>query len=210
MAKQIEGVYERVIECARKEFLAYGFKDASLRRIANAAKTSTGSIYTRFGDKEGLFRAIVEPAVDELKQMFKDTQENFHQIEEERQKELMPKYSGQGMDNMLEFIYGHFEEFALLLDASYGTQLQNFMDELVEIEVEYTYKYMKVIGCKTVEEGIVTEDFLHIIVGAYFSAMFEVVRHRMKKEDAKKYMNLLKKYHMAGFDTVFSPEKYNY
>lgn len=125
-------------------------------------------------------------------------------------KELMPEYSGRGMDHMLEFIYAHFDEFALLLDVSYGTQLQNFMEELVEMEVEYTYKYMEVIGCKSVEEGVVTEEFLHIMVGTYFSALFEVVRHKMKKEEAVKYINLPKKYHMAGFDTIFSPEKYSY
>ena len=34
MAKQIEGVYENVLRCAKKEFLAKGFKDASLRTIA--------------------------------------------------------------------------------------------------------------------------------------------------------------------------------
>ena len=34
MAKQIEGVYEAVLECAKKEFLEKGYKDASLRTIA--------------------------------------------------------------------------------------------------------------------------------------------------------------------------------
>ena len=56
MAKQIEGVYENVLRCARQEFLEKGFALASLRDIAKAAGTSTGSIYTRFTDKAGLFR----------------------------------------------------------------------------------------------------------------------------------------------------------
>lgn len=55
MAKQIEGVYENIIACATKEFLNKGYVDASLRTIATEAHTTTGSIYTRFGDKEGLF-----------------------------------------------------------------------------------------------------------------------------------------------------------
>ena len=67
MAKQKVGVYDKVLECAKEEFLSRGFLDASLRSIAQEADTSTGSIYTRFGDKEGLFRAIAEPVVDEFK-----------------------------------------------------------------------------------------------------------------------------------------------
>ena len=85
MAKQKVGVYDRVLECAKEEFLSRGFLDASLRTIAQEAETSTGSIYTRFGDKEGLFRALAEPVVDEFKAMFRKVQEDFHQFPEEEQ-----------------------------------------------------------------------------------------------------------------------------
>ena len=62
MAKQKAGVYDKVLEFAKEEFLSKGFLDASLRTIAQAAETSTGSIYTRFGDKEGLFNGLAESA----------------------------------------------------------------------------------------------------------------------------------------------------
>lgn len=39
VAKQIEGVYDKLIECAKVEFLEKGFKDASLRTIAKNAHT---------------------------------------------------------------------------------------------------------------------------------------------------------------------------
>lgn len=41
MAKQKAGVYDKVLECAKEEFLSKGFLDASLRTIAQAAETST-------------------------------------------------------------------------------------------------------------------------------------------------------------------------
>lgn len=130
MAKQKAGVYDKVLECAKEEFLSRGFLDASLRSIAQAADTSTGSIYTRFSC---------------------------------------------------------------------------FLDELVDIEVEYTYKYMEVIGCESVKSGLVTEEFIHIIVTAYFNGMFEVVRHNMDRTAAHRYVKMLNRYHMAGFGTVFDP-----
>ena len=43
MAKQKPGVYDRVLECAKEEFLSKGFLDASLRTIAQEAGTSTRS-----------------------------------------------------------------------------------------------------------------------------------------------------------------------
>lgn len=203
MAKQIEGVYERILECAQKEFLEKGFKDASLRVIASQADTTTGSIYTRFGDKEGVFRAIVEPAANGMIQMFVEILEAFHKLDDETQKDTMIQYSNHGMDMVLDYMYEHFDAFRLLLDASYGTKFANFVDELTRIEVEYTYKYMEVIGCERVRSGEVTEEFLHIVTTAYFEGMFEVIRHGMSKENARRYIEMLERYHQAGFGTVF-------
>ena len=206
MAKQIEGVYEAVLACAKKEFLEKGYKDASLRVIAQAAGTSTGSIYTRFKDKAGLFDAIVGPAADQFKDMFVEIQENFHSLDDSTQEAEMGEYTSRHQMEMLEYIYDHFDEFRLLLDCSDGTRFSGFVDELVDIEVEYTYKYMEVINCESVKSGVVTEDFIHIIVTAYFNGMFEVVRHNMSRDDARKYIRLLNRYHMQGFSTVFNPE----
>lgn len=49
---------------------------------------------------------------------------------------------------LVDYMYDHLDEFRLLLDASYGTRFHNFIDELVRIEVEYTYKYMETSGWK--------------------------------------------------------------
>lgn len=204
MAKQIEGVYERILVCAKQEFLEKGYKDASLRIIAANAKTTTGSIYTRFGDKEGLFQAIVEPVAEELKRMFTEFQENFHQLDDETQKETMVDYSCRGMESMLDYMYDNFDAFFLLLDASYGTRFQHFVEELIDIEVDYTYKYMKVIGCDNIISGVITREFIHIVTTSYFESLFEVIRHKMSREDAGRYVKLLGNYHHAGFSTIFS------
>ena len=206
LAKQIEGVYEAILACAKREFLEKGYKDASLRTIAREANTSTGSIYTRFRDKEGLFKAVVEPAVEEMRRMFLQIQERFHSFDEQTQRDEMGRYTANHQMEMLDYIYDHFDEFRLLLSGAHGTHFAHFLDDLVDIEVEYTYKYMEVIGCESVKKGVVTEDFIHMIVTAYFNGMFEVVRHGMPKEDSVRYIGMLNRYHMAGFDTIFNAQ----
>lgn len=116
MAKQIEGVYENVLRCARREFLEKGFALASLRDIAKAAGTSTGSIYTRFTDKAGLFRALVEPAVGELKRRFLEIQESFHGFDGQTQQEEVGCYTAHAQEGLFDYIYEHLPEFELLLD----------------------------------------------------------------------------------------------
>ena len=61
---------ESLLQAAKEEFLTYGFHDASMRRISAACGVSTNSIYTRFGDKSGLFTAIVQEAADGLMEMY--------------------------------------------------------------------------------------------------------------------------------------------
>ena len=203
MAKQLEGVAERIIAAAKQEFLDKGYVDASLRTIAAAADTSTNSIYVRFGDKEGLFSAIVEPALTEMTEQFVRIQERFHQMSPDEQSELMPKYADGGMAELIDYMYAHLDEFRLLLDASYGTRFHNFVDELVRIEVEYTYKYMEAVGYPNRFGNTVTEKLLHIVTTSRFESIFEIIRHGMSRAEASEYIELLSRYNRAGFLAVF-------
>ena len=137
MTRPVEGVSEKILSCAKEEFLEKGYSDASLRTIAAKAGTTTGSIYSRFKDKEGLFSALVEPAAEHVIQTFLRTQENFHAIDPEKQPEMLNQYVTSGMEELLDYVYDNFELFQLLLDASYGTKFQDFVERLVEIETEY-------------------------------------------------------------------------
>lgn len=203
MTKPVEGVSERILSCAKEEFLEKGFQDASLRTIAAKAGTTTGSIYSRFQDKEGLFGALVEPAADYLINTFVKVQETFHAEAPEKQPSLMNEYVSSGMEEMLDYIYENFETFQLLLDASYGTKFQDFVERLVEIETEYTYKFMETIHFQRKGQETVTEEFIHIMTRALFESMFEVVRHKMEKEKAKRYMKMLEQYHYGGWNAIF-------
>lgn len=203
MAKQIEGVSEKILTCAKQEFLAKGYTDASLRTIAAAADTSTNSIYVRFHGKEGLFSAIVEPVVNGMMERFVAIQEQFHQKDSRAQETELNDYALNGMESLVDYMYDHLDEFRLLLDASYGTRFLNFVDEMVHVEVEYTYKYMEAIGCPEQIGGTLTETVLHIVATAYFEGLFEVVRHGMDREEAKRYIDLLGRYHHTGFAAIF-------
>ena len=125
MAKQIEGVSERILTCAKAEFLDKGYTDASLRVIAAAAETSTNSIYVRFGGKEGLFSAIVEPALNEMTERFLNIQEAFHRMDRDAQAARMAEYADGGTAELVDYMYEHLDEFRLLLDAFYGTRFHN-------------------------------------------------------------------------------------
>ena len=66
MAKRVEGVTEKLLESAKKEFLKSGYENASLQVIAEKAGSSKGAIYIRYPDKKSLYCALVGPTADEF------------------------------------------------------------------------------------------------------------------------------------------------
>jgi len=56
-------VRENLLETARRLFLARGFAPVTIRQIAAAAGSSPATIHYHFGDKLGLYRAMLEAAI---------------------------------------------------------------------------------------------------------------------------------------------------
>ena len=114
----------------------------------------------------------------------------------------MGTYSEGEMLKLVDYMYDHFDVFRLLLDASYGTKFQHFVDELVSIEEEYTWKWLEVTEAGNRFSDSMTKDLYHMMITAYYEGVFETVRHGMSREDARKYVSLMGKYHHAGFRAI--------
>jgi AcrR family transcriptional regulator len=206
LAKQREGVYERIIECARKEFLEKGYMDASLRTIATQAGTTTGSIYTRFKDKEGLFEAIVGPHYDHIMSRFCRVQEEFAALPAEQQPENMGKVSGNCMLEILQYCYEHIEECQMLISKAEGTRYASFLDELVEIESKATHKYLQVLEHLGNSSPPISPRLEHIIITGMFNTYLELVLHQMPWEEAVLYLEEMQAFYTAGWMKLMGQE----
>lgn len=204
MAKQIEGVYEKVMECAKLEFLQKGFKDASLRTIANNADTSTGSIYTRFSDKDGLFNELVSPVVEGLKNWFWKDQEKFDHLPVNKKRNMFD-YASNKIIEFMDYVYDHFDTFKLLISCSEGTAYEEFVHDIVEMDVKYTIKFIEATGNDALVSGRATTELLHIISSAYYNGVFETVIHNMSRETAYIYIKQLRQFFQCGWMDILYP-----
>ena len=202
MAKQIEGVYERILECAKAEFLDKGYADASLRTISAKAKTSTNSIYVRFKDKKGLFEALVGEVYECFMNQYKQAHEMFEKLPMDVQPQQMGKLSRECMDELLDYSYEHMEELQLILCYSDGTRYAFMIDEMVEIEVESTHKYYITLEKLGHPVPKIDERLEHILITGMMSAYFEIILHEMPYENAKLYLQELCDFHTAGWAKI--------
>lgn len=76
---------------------------------------------------------------------FRKLQKDFAALPHEQQPEVMSDISGDCMFKMLHYAYEHLEECKLILCCSEGTKFSGLIDEMVEIEVESTHAYQKVL-----------------------------------------------------------------
>ena len=62
-----EGVRRSILEAARREFVEHGLSGARVDEIAAKTATSKRMIYYYFGDKVGLYRAVIEEMYDRIR-----------------------------------------------------------------------------------------------------------------------------------------------
>lgn len=108
MRQETAGVTEALIESAKAEFLKYGFRNANLRRISADSGVSTNSIYTRFGDKAGLFDAVVKPAADGLINIYLESISEASRCGNAADATNM---GDEGTELVLKYIYDNFDSF---------------------------------------------------------------------------------------------------
>lgn len=194
---------EAIQASGMKEFLEKGFEQASLRRIARNAGVTTGAFYKYYASKEALFAELVEPHANAMFALYDGTLEQFEAQTPEEQTSTMLEYSVRGMDSMVDYLYDHYDNFILLLCKADGTRYANFVHELTVREVDSTLRYIETMQCSGQPIQAVDRELCHMISSGFFTAVFEILIHNMKKEDAKKRVNQLKTFHTGGWEKLF-------
>ena len=199
MVESSSATLEKIQQAALTEFLDKGFLSASLRQIVKNAGVTTGAFYGYFSCKEALFASIVEPHAAALMGRFMEAQTSFAGRPEAEQPEHMGEDSESCLDWMVDYICQNREPVKLLLCRAEGTGYESFVHNMVEVEVEYTLRYMEVLRRLGRRVPTLSRSLCHIIASAMFHGHFEVVIHDMPYEQALRDVKQLRAFYTAGW-----------
>ena len=199
MEEKSNGTLEKIHEAAMAEFLDKGFQGASLRQIVKNAGVTTGAFYGYFSSKEALFASIVEPHAAALMGRFMEAQTSFSELPKQEQPEHMGLESSQCVNWMVDYICDHREPVKLLLCKAEGTSYEHFVHNMVEVEVEYTLRYMDVLRRLGREVPELSQSLCHIIASGMFNGLFEIVVHDMPKEQALRDVEQFRTFYTGGW-----------
>ncbi len=190
-----------IIEAATAEFLQYGFKDASMRRIAAAAGMSASGLYKHFAGKEEMFSALVEPTYQGLMSLYRQ-EENEQKISIEAG-DLSIWEIGQDARLAVAYIYDHLDAFRLIVCRSQGTKYETFLHDLAVLEEKTVLSFMHALR----EQGIRINDFrikeLHLLITVNINAVFQTVEHDFTREEAMHYADTLDRYFSKAWREFF-------
>lgn len=204
MSTKAEDTEKNILNTARKHFLKDGFSGASLRNIVKDAGLTTGAFYKYYPTKEALFDALTDPYIEHIYQIYDRVVENFEKLSAKEQTSNMSDTSGDGMDQMIDYIYEHYDNFRLLLKCGDSGKFETFIHNMVDREMRSSLEYVKKMKEDGIEIPIVGESLMHMIYTGFFSSIFQIIEHDIDKEIAKRNVHKLREFNTGGWERLWN------
>lgn len=204
MSTKAEDTEKNILNTARKHFLKDSFSGASLRNIVKDAGLTTGAFYKYYPTKEALFDALTDPYIEHIYQIYDRVVEDFEKLSAKEQTSNMSDTSGDGMDQMIDYIYEHYDNFRLLLKCGDSGKFETFIHNMVDREMRSSLEYVKKMKEDGIEIPIVGESLMHMIYTGFFSSIFQIIEHDIDKETAKRNVHKLREFNTGGWERLWN------
>ena len=204
MSTKAEDTEKNILNTARKHFLKDGFSGASLRNIVKDAGLTTGAFYKYYPTKEALFDALTDPYIEHIYQIYDRVVEDFEKLSAKEQTSNMSDTSGDGMDQMIDYIYEHYDNFRLLLKCGDSGKFETFIHNMVDREMRSSLEYVKKMKEDGIEIPIDGESLMHMIYTGFFSSIFQIIEHDIDKETAKRNVHKLREFNTGGWERLWN------
>lgn len=193
MANPDTSIDERILECARAEFLSKPFDQVSLREVCANAGVTTGAFYKRYGNKEELFDAVLDPTLEVVTWYCDQQEATSYDYLSKQDLEQMWILTPETQKRIVDMFYDDYDGFRLLLCHAEGTRHANFIHDFVTDVTKRSYRFIEETYRRDIIDEIIDEEELHMLLTAYWSTMFEPIVHGLPREKAIEHSNTVAK-----------------
>lgn len=187
MPKDKIGNHIKIIDAAKHEFSAYGYADASMRRIAAECGMSASGLYKHFASKEEMFATLVDPVLEGLKDLYRKAEQE----------------GNNDTKAVMQYIYDNIDAFKLIVSHSRGTRYENYQHEIALLEEKSSLAYLQSLKSKGKRVREVDPKEFHLLVTVNVNAIFQAVEHDLTREEAMEYANTLETFFLYSWRKVF-------
>ncbi len=196
---------KKILESAMAEFLEKGFMNASLRTIAANAGLTTGAMYRHFKDKDALFCALVDDAINvSTKAVMMSDVSHHMNLDKLASKEHFEE-ENRPTNELLNYIFDNLDVYTLLLTKGAGSTHEHFQEEICDLytkncEQLFNWMFKNKFSAKKIDKMTA-----HFIASTVINAFMEIIIHKMSKKAAFQYIENIMEFtrygmiHMIGF-----------
>ena len=189
----------RILECAKGEFLSKGFENAQVAEIAKLAKVTTGAIYRHFKNKEALFFALIEEEYNYTLDVVSDVEKRSEQKTIRIDSDLVDDeviIENLFLETMLfvDYMYAHFDQPLTMEKIAEAIHFSpGYLSRTFKAEMHVTVgEYLNRLRIEKAEGILKTGDFpvmeVAIMTGFSSYAKFSVEFKKYTGKTAREYM----------------------
>lgn len=204
MATKAKETQRNILETAKTHFLSDGLTGASLRNIVKDAGLTTGAFYKYYPTKEALFDALTDPYLEHIYEIYDQVIAEFEKLSADDQTKNMASISDEGMKQMLDYVYDHYDNFKLLLKCGDSGKYEDFIHGMVDREIKSSHRYLEKMKEEGVEVPAVDDSLMHMIYTGFFSSIFQIIEHDIDRITAKENIKQLKQFNIGGWERLWN------
>ncbi len=194
MAVKNHSLDDRIVEAATAEFLARGFRGASLRQIAQRAGITTGALYTRYKNKDILFCSLVEPAWNEITVAFEPMQQIYMEAQLTGNPESIIDAIKKEAQIYLNLMFEYYDQCVLFFCRSDGSSIQTKIELLMEEKARQTAAFFRSIAKEEIDF-----DGIEFILSEQFHYYRQLLEKGYDKQKAVSCMKIVEHFWEAGW-----------
>ena len=196
--------HEKIVAAAMREFQEKGFEQASMKAVADAVGMTSAALYRHFTNKQDMFAAMVQPAIDTLKVWEEKHIAFSYDVLRQGCSESMWDFDADCNDArmVLDVMYQQPEACRLLLCCSAGTPYESFAHDMMEQATDRMMCFLE--GCSAQGYAVreVQRDEMHMLVSAYCAALIQPIEHGYDRADAERYLKTIVDFFTPGWRMI--------
>ena len=198
MALKDHSLDDKITNAARREFMKYGFRQASLHRLADSAGITTGALYTRYKSKDELFCSLIADLMTLIGSRSAAVPEHYYAAQKSRSADDFSAAMEFEKRCYIELLFAHYEECTLFFCKSDGSSIETMLQAMMQKKTEITVDYLQGLTKKPVDANAI-----RMLLSTQFHFYRELLESGLDKDAAIACMETVEKYNEAGWRRLF-------
>lgn len=124
MQVQKEEIKNKIMDAAMEEFLITGYRQSSMRNIADQAGITVGNIYSYFSSKDDLLDNILQPTIQQLRNLV------YMDVLDQPTSTLSLAHI---TESITKVFLANRTQFLMLMNSCSGSKYENTKNDLIEL-----------------------------------------------------------------------------